>query len=157
MTDVAEKIIAANVNRHGRATVWASISGGYYANGYSGLGIDSPMPITPLEQILSDRFCLQDGTDDAITSFTTRSFTVSTGVLPLTGIPEGTKIQLKASASNTGLVYVGNTPNVTANSNAETDGFPLSADQGIYIPVVQTGQIYLVSPSLNNKVFIFGV
>lgn len=156
MSDVCEKIISGNANRHGRATVWVAQNGTYYANGYSGLNIDSPMGISTLEQVLTDRFSQQDGTDDALTSFGTRQFTVTTGATPLTGIVEGTKVQIKASASNTGVVYVG-PPGVTANTNAESDGFPLSADQGLYLPIVQTGIIHLISNSANNTVFILEV
>lgn len=156
MSDVCEKIIGANANRHGRATVFVGNSGIYYSNGYSGLGIDSPMGISLLETNFSDRFSMQDGTDDAIITFDTRSFNVTTGALPLTGIVEGTKVQLKAADGNTGIVYVGRS-DVTANTNTETDGFPLSASQGTYLPLVQTGVIHLIADSANNKVFILEV
>lgn len=156
MSDVATRIISANVYRHGRATVAAFPNGSFYANGHSGIGVRSPINASGLEVILTDRFSSQDGSSDAIISFDTRSFAISTSILPLTGVVEGSKVQIKAADSNTGIVYVG-PPGVTANTNTETDGFPLSASQATYLPVVQTGVIHFIADSPNNKVFILEI
>lgn len=156
MSDVCEKIITANAHRHGRATVFAAMNGTYYANGYSGLGINAPMSISDLETNLTDRFASTDGTDDALTTFDTRSQTATTGITPITGVVEGTKLQIKAGDSNTGTIYIGKF-NVTAGTNADTDGFPLAAGQGTYLPIVQTGIIHIRGTVPNDKIFLIEV
>lgn len=154
MSDVADKIIGANSYRHGRSVVWSNEGGLYTAGGRT--GTVAPIAVNLLETNLTDRFAQQDGTDDAITSFNTRSQTVGTGTVPLTGVLEGTKIQIKAGDANSGTLYVG-LSDVTANTNPDTDGFPLAAGQGTYIPIVQTGIIHFRSTQANEKVFILEI
>lgn len=154
MSDVADKVVAGNQYRHGRSVVWTNMGGLYTAGGYT--GTTSPMGVAVLESNLTERFAQQDGTDDAITDFNTRSQTIGTTAVPLTGIVEGTKLQIKAGDANTGVVYVG-PANVTAGTNADTDGFPLSAGQGTYIPIVQTGVVHAIASVPNEKLFILEV
>lgn len=155
MSDVVDKIISGNSYRHGRSVVRVSDGGLYTAGGRT--GTVAPMSATVLEDNLSDRFSQSDGDgDDAITSFNTRSQTIGTGTVPLTGVVEGTKVQIKAGDANSGTLYVG-LSDVTANTNPDTDGFPLAAGQGTYIPIVQTGIIHFRSSQANEKVFILEV
>ena len=127
MSDVADKIIGANSYRHGRSVVWVNEGGLYAAGGRT--GTVAPVSVSLLETNLTDRFAQQDGTDDAITSFNTRSQTIGTGTVPITGVVEGTKLQIKAGDANSGTIYIG-LSDVTAGTNADTDGFPLTAGQG---------------------------
>lgn len=154
MSDVCEKIISGNSYRHGRSITRAPEGGLYTAAGYT--GTVSPMGATLLESILTDRFAQEDGTDDAITSFNTRSQTIGTGTVPITGIVEGTKLQIKAGDANSGTVYIG-LSDVTAGTNADTDGFPLAAGQGTYLPIVQTGIVHARATVPSEKIFIIEV
>lgn len=154
MSDVCDKIITGNSFRHGRSVVRTTEGGAYTACGYT--GTVAPMGATLLESILTDRFAQQDGTDDAIITLDSRSQTIGATAIPLTGLVEGSKIQIKASASNTGTVYIG-PPGVTANTSADTDGFPLGAGDGLYIPIVQTGIVHAIGSSANQQLFILEV
>ena len=154
MSDVVEKIISGNEYRHGRSVIRVSDGGLYTAGGRT--GTVSPMSATTLELNLTDRFSSQDGTDDAITNLDSRSQTIGATAVPLTGLVEGAKIQIKASASNTGTIYIG-PPGVTANTVPGTDGFPLGAGDGLYIPIVQTGIVHAIGSSANQQLFILEV
>ena len=154
MSDVISKIIGANPIRHGRSTVGVSDGGTIYAGGYSG-NLNPPMNTGALESLLTDRFSMSDSTDNII-SFVTRSQSVGTGIVPLSGVTEGAKVNLKAAASNTGYVYVG-ISGLTAGTNRATDGFELSAGQGLYVPIVQTGIVHLVANAANQLIYIFEV
>lgn len=61
-------------------------------------------------------------------------------------------VQVKADSSNTGVVYVGNS-DVTAGSAEATDGFPLSAGQGLFVPVQDAATVYVVGSSAGQKVY----
>lgn len=62
-------------------------------------------------------------------------------------------VVVKAAPSNTGIVYVGDSDAVTANSSDTTDGFPLSASESITIPVDKPSRIYIIGSDSSQKVF----
>jgi hypothetical protein len=65
-------------------------------------------------------------------------------------------VQVKAAAANTGKVYVGNS-DVTAGSADATDGFELSASQGLFVPAQDASTVYVVGSAGGQKVFWFTV
>lgn len=60
-------------------------------------------------------------------------------------------VTVKASASNTGIVYVGNSDvtNGTANS---TDGFELSAGESVTVEVNNVNKVYIIGTDVNHRV-----
>lgn len=61
-------------------------------------------------------------------------------------------VQLKAADTNTGIVYVG-ASTVTANAADATDGFPLSAGQGLFVPITDASLIYVIASAAAQSVF----
>jgi len=59
---------------------------------------------------------------------------------------------IKAGSSNTGIVYVG-LAGVTAGTEPNTDGFPLSAGDSVSIEVMDVNLIYVIASAVNQKVF----
>lgn len=65
-------------------------------------------------------------------------------------------ISIKASASNTGKVYVGIASGVTASSADATDGYELSLGEEIFIPkamVANANMVYVIGSAAGQKVF----
>lgn len=75
-------------------------------------------------------------------------------VSALTAVNRG--VQIKAAAANTGKVYVGNS-DVTAGSADSTDGFELSAGQGLFVPTHDVSNVWVVGSAADQKVFWFGL
>ena len=65
-------------------------------------------------------------------------------------------VQIKADAANSSVVYVGNA-DLTADSADATDGFPLAAGEGLFVPVDDVNKIYLRGGASGQKVFWFAV
>lgn len=65
-------------------------------------------------------------------------------------------VQVKAAAANTGKVYVGNS-DVTNGSADATDGFELSAGQGLFVPTQDAATVYAIGSAAGQKVFWFTV
>lgn len=65
-------------------------------------------------------------------------------------------VQVKAAAANTGRVYVGNS-DVTNGSADATDGFELSAGQGLFVPTQDASTVYVIGSAAGQKVFWFTV
>ena len=78
-----------------------------------------------------------DATAEALTSVTTEW---ENGVL------------IKASISNTGVVYVGNS-DVTAGTTDATDGFPLSAGDSLFLEYKRADEIYVIGSAANQIVY----
>lgn len=158
MSDVAQKIINSRSIQNGRAVIYTP---GRAANaqfgGWSGTMLQVPLDATALENRLTTRFDEDGGPKDIVNTFTTVKNLVQTTAMPITGVAEGTQgLQLKAGASNTGIIYIGKST-VTAKTNQSTDGFPLSADQGFFVPINQTGVTYAIADGANQELFIFAV
>jgi hypothetical protein len=65
-------------------------------------------------------------------------------------------VQLKADAANSSTVYVGNA-DLTADTADATDGFPLAAGEGLFVPVDDVNKIYVRGGASGQKVFWFAV
>jgi hypothetical protein len=61
-------------------------------------------------------------------------------------------VQIKAAAANTGQVYVGNS-DVTNGSADATDGFELSARDGLFVPAQDLQGVYVIGSAAGQKVF----
>lgn len=76
---------------------------------------------------------------------------VGTGIVQFFPTPVSERvdsfIQIYGLAANSGAVYVGNTSNVTANSNDSTDGYPINAGKEVIITERDPNQLYLVADS----------
>lgn len=64
--------------------------------------------------------------------------------------------QIKAAADNDGTVYVGKS-DVTADSAAATDGYPLSPGEALFVPVDDPSKIYVIGSGAGQKVFFLVV
>lgn len=87
-----------------------------------------------------------------------RKSSVGTSAVPLIATPyrAAKGVQLKADAANSSTVYVGNA-DVTADAADGTDGFPLSAGEGLFVPVDDASKVYLRAGASGQKVFWFAV
>lgn len=65
-------------------------------------------------------------------------------------------LQIKSAAGNTGVVYLGRS-NVTANSNAQTGGYPLQPGESIAIPIDEAKQIYVIASQVSQDVAWMGI
>lgn len=61
-------------------------------------------------------------------------------------------VQVKAAAGNTGKVYVGNA-DVTNGTTDATDGFELSAGDGLFVPCFDASTVYVIGSAATQKVF----
>lgn len=59
-------------------------------------------------------------------------------------------VQIKADEDNLGVVYVGMS-GVTALSAELTDGFPLEAGEGLFVPIDDANKVYVLA-STNGQV-----
>ena len=63
------------------------------------------------------------------------------------------QVYIAPDPANTGILYVGNS-DVTANTAAATDGFPLTANSPwIYLTVSDPTLIYVIASAASQKVF----
>lgn len=62
-------------------------------------------------------------------------------------------VQLRAHPDNTGLVYIGSHPGVTADSAVATDGFPLEAGDQLFIPIDNVNKIFVVGSAADQGIF----
>ena len=98
------------------------------------------------------------GDDVAATFHHGRNSDIDTTAEPLTiarhRLSRG--VQLKAAASNSATIYVGN-DDVTINSNDATDGFPLEAGDALFLPVDSPHKVYLIAAAANQALSWLGV
>ncbi len=87
--------------------------------------------------------------DDVTGSFLTGQRTVGTTVVSLvaTATPATRGVQLKASASNTGTIYVGHTASVSSSN-----GLSMAAGEGVLLKVDDAQKIFLVSTAADQVV-----
>lgn len=98
------------------------------------------------------------GDDVAATFHHGRNSDIDTVAEPLTTArPHLSRgVQLKASASNSATIYVGN-HDVTINANDVTDGFPLEPGDALFLPVDSPHKIYLIAAAVNQSLSWLGV
>lgn len=87
-------------------------------------------------------------------SFFHGSKTVGAAAVQLTATdtPTSKGVLVKALSTNAGLVYVGRTSSVTANTDPATDGFELSAGEAILIEIDNANKIYAIASQAAQKV-----
>jgi hypothetical protein len=90
-----------------------------------------------------------------LTGFTHGAKTVGAAAVQIlaTAAPLSAGVQIKASDTNTGIVYIGDTSSVTANTADATDGFPLSAGQGLFVPIDDVTRLYAIASAAGQKLF----
>lgn len=62
-------------------------------------------------------------------------------------------VQLKADTTNTGIIYVGSNSGVTAAAADETDGFPISAGEGVFIATEDISKIYVIASLAAQEIY----
>lgn len=159
MGDVVQKIKASQGHDNGRAVVYVSRGGVIYAGGYSGVPEITNISMSALENRLTNRLDENTNNDFEIThSIKNASMTVGTTAVQLQGISGTVKgIQLKASSSNSGQVYLGSGFNVTPGTASGTDGFPIGSSEGFFVPVNEISSVYAIGSVPNCKVFMFAI
>ncbi len=70
----------------------------------------------------------------------------------LPGWPVRKGVQIKADAGNSGTVYIG-LSDVTKGDVAATDGFPLAAGEGLFVPCNDITLIYAIGSASGQKVY----
>lgn len=78
--------------------------------------------------------------------------------LTTTDTPVRYRLIVRADPSNTGVVYLGLSSGVTANTADTTDGIPLRAGESIVLPNVlvdNATDVYLIGSAASQKVFWF--
>ena len=70
-----------------------------------------------------------------------------------TPMPNALKgVQLKAGPTNTGIVYVGKS-GLTAGSAAATDGLPLQAGEGLFIPIKDVSKVFAIGSAAAQDLY----
>lgn len=85
---------------------------------------------------------------------------IGTSAVALTAVSDLTArrgILVKAAAGNSGTVYPGTSPSVTAGSNDATDGFELSAGDSVTVEVGDPTKVFVIASAPGQKVFWMGV
>lgn len=62
-------------------------------------------------------------------------------------------VTLKAAATNTGTLYIGDSSSVTAGTTGSTDGFPLEPGESVTLPVNNPNLLYAIASVANQKIF----
>lgn len=93
--------------------------------------------------------------NDTTNDFDHLSVSVGTSAAQLTSSTTKLKrgIGIKADPANTAIIYIGKS-DITANTTAATDGFPLSPGEELFIPLVDASIVYGRSGSASQKAFI---
>ena len=68
-----------------------------------------------------------------------------------TSISPNLGVLVKASRTNTGIIYIGNST-VTAGTNDATDGFELSAGDALMVEGRNANEVYIIASTNNQRV-----
>jgi hypothetical protein len=84
-----------------------------------------------------------------------RKSSIGTSAVQMTtaDVPATKGVLVKASAANTGTVYVGDSSGVTADAADGTDGFPLAPGESLLIPIDNANKVYLIATAASHKVW----
>ena len=95
---------------------------------------------------------VQIGGENTFDHFATSN--ISTSAIQLVAAETKVKrgVQIKAAAANSGKVYIGKS-DVTNGSADATDGFELSAGDGLFVPCFDASTIYVIGSAAGQKVF----
>lgn len=99
-----------------------------------------------------------DIVEDLSSDFWTGSLAVGAAAVQLlpTPLPVQKGVQIKADAANTGIIYVGKL-GVTAASADVTDGLPIAAGEGIFVPIKDVTKIYIISDTAAQESYWMAV
>lgn len=61
-------------------------------------------------------------------------------------------VQIVADNGNTNIVYVGVRSNLTAGTDNDLDGFPLTAGQAIFLPATTESEIYVIAAAASQGI-----
>lgn len=78
-------------------------------------------------------------------------------LLPDSAPTTGQGVQIHADVDNAGVIYVGSRSNITADSDDDTDGFPIKADQDILIKIRNLAQVYVIASQASQKLWWIAV
>lgn len=91
---------------------------------------------------------------DTIEGGRTGSATVGTSAQQLTDKAEcKSGVEIRADTGNTGVIYVGYRNTVTADSDPQTDGFPLYAKDSKHFPVSSPDKLWVIASAVSQKYF----
>jgi hypothetical protein len=62
-------------------------------------------------------------------------------------------VHIRAAGANTGTIYVGFASTVTADGADATSGFPLNANDGLFVPVEKMSELWLIGSAASQKFF----
>lgn len=62
-------------------------------------------------------------------------------------------VQIVAQSTNTGVVYVGLRPTLTAGTAASTDGFPLAAGETLFVPAAKESDLKFIASAAAQKIY----
>jgi hypothetical protein len=96
-----------------------------------------------------------DITDDYAGSFVTGSGTIGTTPTQISAASRKLTrgVEVRADFANTGMIYVGNSSTVTANSAAATDGYPIASNEKTFIPIDDLSKIWLIASGAGQNYF----
>lgn len=88
-------------------------------------------------------------------SFTSKSVTVGLTAAQISPLSYQAiyGVQLRSASSNTGKIYIGNSLSVTALTAPATDGFVLTAGDGLFLPLSNVNLIYAISDTAAQILF----
>ena len=99
-----------------------------------------------------------EGIDVHGTSYHGRKSSIGTSAVQMTSVSKKilNGVVVKASTSNSGIVYVGNSSGVTADVADATSGFELTPGESVRVEVSNINKIYLIASALGQKVYYWG-
>ena len=88
-------------------------------------------------------------------SITGRKSSIGTDAIQITDseIRATNGVQIYADVDNPGIIYVGFSSDITANSDDITDGFPLAAGDNMFFSVRNPKDIWVVASNSNNTLW----
>ena len=97
-------------------------------------------------------------TEDLSPDFWTGSIAIGVAAVQILPFlyPVQKGVQIKADAANTDILYVGK-KGVTAKSADVSDGIPLAAGEGIFIPIKDVTKIYIIADAAAQEVYWMAV
>jgi len=66
-------------------------------------------------------------------------------------------VLIKADKSNSSTLYVGYADTVTADAGASTSGFPLSAGEGVILPINDPSSVWIIGGAASQNYVAIGV
>ena len=89
---------------------------------------------------------------DTANGFDSFRATIGTTVVPITAAAFNCMrgVGLKAGSANAGTIYIG-PADVTAGTNAATDGWPLAAGEEVFLPLADPKSIHAIASAASQQ------